>query len=97
MAEKLMQNRTVVIGRSPADASNYAIENHLEGAVLVSASHHRLTISGSLAGMHIGALYVTPTAPEGQNFEVAKDMIARAQQKNPDIKLVEEPRAVSAL
>lgn len=97
---KLHQNRIVVVGRNHADAYNYAqsgwFKDELESPVLVSAAAHRLTILGSIGGMHVGTVYVTSDAHEGANYEVVEEAIKRLRLTNPDIKVVEEPRVVHA-
>ena len=99
MAERLMQNRIVVVGRNNHDAYELARKldtGDLESPVLVNAASHRLTILGTLAGMHIGTVHVSSTAPEGENWDVARDAIERARERNPKLRVIEQTRIVSA-
>jgi hypothetical protein len=99
MAEKLMQNRIVVVGRNNHDAYDLARKldtGDLESPVLVNAASHRLTILGTLAGMHIGTVHVTSTAHEGVNWDVVTSALEKAQERNPKMRVLEQTRVVSA-
>lgn len=71
MPEKLHQNRGVIIGLTPRDA---AVHSHLveeDEVTFVGSSQLALTILGSLGGMHVRTVYVTPHAATGLNYEKA--------------------------
>jgi hypothetical protein len=100
MSGKMHQNRIVIVGRNYDDAHAYAngprFKDTLESPTIITSASHRITILGATGGMHIGAFYVTPTAPEGEFWDVVEEVIARARKRNPAMKLIEEPRKVLA-
>jgi hypothetical protein len=97
MTEKIHQNRIVVVGRSPKDAYTYAngprFRDSLDSPVLINAAAHALAILGGFPS-HDGSVYVTPTAPEGANYDAVEAAIERARERNPNLQVVEEPREV---
>lgn len=92
---KLMQNRTVVIGRNPKDGYEYAKRKKLENAAVITSASHRLTILGSFPSS-VGEVHITGTAPEGENFDTVLEGIERVLVKNADTPIIEETRSVGA-
>lgn len=98
--EVLHQNRIVIVGRNIRDAHMYSTKNvfrdELESPYLMASSSHRLTILGGTPS-HVGTFYLTPLAPQGENYDVVLETIELARQRNPEVQVVEEPQSVSAL
>lgn len=74
---KLHQNRGVILGITPADAAHYSEHAVEDEIALVGSAQLSLTITGSVAGMHVRTVYVTPRASLGANYEVAMEALQR--------------------
>lgn len=77
MAEKLHQNRGVILGLTQRDAATYrnAPQVQEDDVVFVGSAAQKLVLRGSLAGMHVRTVYITPHAAQGLNYEVALEAL----------------------
>lgn len=82
MTEKLHQNRGVILGLTPRDAAVHSHHAEEDEVTFIGSSQLSLTISGSVGGMHIRTVYVTPHAATGLNYEKALEVLKRCLHKS---------------
>lgn len=73
--EKLYQNRGVILGLTQGDAATYASEASEEDVTFVASAGSKSLILGSVGGMHVRTVYVTPHAASGLNYDVALEAL----------------------